>query len=81
MEIDIQEQDFVIADWSDTIYGDTPEDLPPKMPKPRGRPVQISCFVDADHARDLVTRHLHTGVLIYLNNAPIQWFSKKKKYS
>ncbi len=35
-----------------------------------------SCFVDADHAGCRVTRRSHAGVLIFVNWAPILWFSK-----
>lgn len=36
----------------------------------------MNVFVDADHAGNKVTRHSHTGILIYLNCAPIIWYSK-----
>jgi hypothetical protein len=36
-------------------------------------------FCDADHAGNLVTRRSHTGILIYLNQAPITWYSKAQK--
>ena len=65
------------ADWTD-FYGDVREELPPKMPKPLGKPVCISCFVDANHAGNVITRRSHTGVLIYVQNAPIIWFSKRQ---
>ena len=48
------------------------------MPEPRGNPVVISCFVDANHAGDLVTRKSYTGIFIYINNALVIWFSKKQ---
>ena len=35
-------------------------------------------FVDSDHAGDMITRGSRTGFLIFLNNAPIYWFSKKQ---
>ena len=39
----------------------------------------MSCFVDADHAGCRVTRRRsHSGVLIYLNRAPIIWFSNRQ---
>ena len=34
--------------------------------------------VDADHAGDSVTRRSRTGFLVFLNSAPICWFSKKQ---
>ena len=33
-------------------------------------------FVDANHARNRVNRRSHTGILIFLNKAPIIWYSK-----
>jgi hypothetical protein len=38
----------------------------------------MTTFVDSDHAGDKVTRRSRTGVLIYLNRAPILWYSKKQ---
>jgi hypothetical protein len=38
----------------------------------------MSCFVDADHAGCRVTRHSHTGILIFVNRAPILWYSKRQ---
>ena len=35
-------------------------------------------FVDADHTGNKGTRRSQTGVLIFLNNAPIDWYSKKQ---
>ena len=38
----------------------------------------MRCFVDADHASDSITRRSRTGFVIYLNTAPIYWYSKKQ---
>jgi hypothetical protein len=65
------------ADWRD-LYGDISEELPPNMPEPKGKSVIISCFVDANHAGNMITRRLHTGIIIYVQNAPIIWFSKRQ---
>ena len=40
--------------------------------------VSTHCFVDTDHAGDRVTRISQTGVLIFVNKAPILWYSKKQ---
>jgi hypothetical protein len=48
------------------------------MPEPRGKAVQMIVFVDASHGCDLLTRRSRTGILIYINRAPIIWFSKKQ---
>lgn len=38
----------------------------------------MRAFVDADHASDSVTGRSRTGFLVYLNNAPVYWMSKKQ---
>jgi len=42
------------VDWQD-FYPKATDELPPGMPEPLGLPVDISCFVDADHAGNLLT--------------------------
>ena len=61
-----------------SLYVDAEEELPPNAPEPRGRAVQINCFVDSDHAGDTTTRRSHTGIIIYVNKAPITWYSKQQ---
>ena len=68
---------FHKCDWSE-FYPDAKEVLPPDMAEPRGKSVVMSCFVDADHAGCKETRRSHTGVLIFVNRAPILWFSKRQ---
>jgi hypothetical protein len=89
-EIDIQEFN-ADADWTDS-YGHVVEEMPPHMPEPKkvnlyvympepkkGKPVCISCFVDANHAGNVITRQSHTGILIYYcQNAPVIWYSKRQ---
>jgi hypothetical protein len=42
------------------------------MPKPLGKPVCISCFVDANHkGNECIAQRSHTGILMYVQNAPI----------
>ena len=50
----------------DELYPDATEDLPENMPEPKGKEIQITVFVDADHARDKVTRRSVTGILVLL---------------
>ena len=38
----------------------------------------MTCWEDSDHAGDVVSRRSRTGVLIFLNSAPILWYSKKQ---
>jgi len=64
--------------WKE-MYPDAIEDIPSDIPEPMGRTIKITAFVDADHARDKVTCRSVTGVLLLLNNTPIQWVSKRQK--
>jgi hypothetical protein len=76
--LDIDESFFYVnADWTD-FYGDVTEELPPNMPKPWGHLVIISAFVDANHAGNVITWRSHTGIFIFVQNAPIIWFLKKQ---
>jgi hypothetical protein len=38
----------------------------------------ISCFCDANHAGNVVRRRSHSGIIIFVQNAPIIWYSKKQ---
>ena len=66
----------VMTDWKG-LYGYIEEGLPPGMPGPLHKNAHTLCFVDANHTGNVVTRRLHTTVLIYVINVPIIWFSKK----
>jgi hypothetical protein len=60
------------------IYRDAEELLPHRMPLPRGRTVTTTAFVDASHAANTVTRRSHTGYIIFINRAPVLWYSKRQ---
>ena len=67
---DISEDRFIEADWH-AFYRGAKEEIPPNLPVPKDKPVTISCFVDTSHACDVVTHCSQTGILIFLNQAPI----------
>jgi hypothetical protein len=46
------------------------------MPRPLGKEVQTTTFVDANLYHDLISGRSVTGVLHLLNKTPIDWFSK-----
>ena len=75
---DIDMSLFPVEDWTNTVYGDCKEDSPPNMPEPRGFEPTIRIYVDSDHAGDSITRRSRTGFIVFLNNAPIFWSSKKQ---
>jgi len=65
------------SDWRE-FYPEASEPLPNNAPKPRGRSVTTSIFVDADHARDQQTRRSHSGIVLYVQNSPVIWYSKRQ---
>ena len=40
--------------------------------------MRMRVFVDSDHAGETLTRRSRTGFIVFLNNAPIYWLSKKQ---
>lgn len=60
------------------LYPDAEQAIPYDMPEPLGEPVFVTCFVDADHAGNRVTRRSHSGIIIYVNSTPIIWYSKRQ---
>jgi hypothetical protein len=68
---------FHMHDWS-SQYPEATEKIPPDAPEALGHSVVTTCFVDVDHAGCRATRRSHTGILIYVNCAPIIWFSKRQ---
>ena len=65
------------AYWTE-FYGDFEEDLTPKIPEPRGMAVSIYLFVDANHAVNFMKRRSNTGIIMFIKNTPVLWFSKKQ---
>lgn len=61
------------------IYRDAEEELPFDMPQARGARVMTVGFVDASHASNKVTRRSHSGYVLFINQAPIIWFSKQQQ--
>ena len=59
-------------------YRDAEEELPKRMPKPRGLPVVTSAFVDASHGANKKTRRSHSGHILFVNRAPVKWYSKRQ---
>jgi len=77
-EPDIPDNDFVRQDWSASVYNNAKEVIPKDMPEPKGFGFKIRAFVDSDHAGSEKTRRSRTGYMVFLNNAPIYWTSKKQ---
>jgi hypothetical protein len=75
---DHSEYETIEYGWQE-FYPDAEEELPPDLPEARGKSARITCYVDADHAHDVVTRRSVTGIILLVNNTPIKWISKRQK--
>jgi hypothetical protein len=69
---------FIKTDWK-SMYGDVKEMIPPDAPAPCGKEVDLRLFVDSDHSGEQFKRRSRTGYVIYLNMAPLVWFSKRQQ--
>ena len=65
-------------EWAHTVYGDVKEETPRDAPKPLGRRVVLTSYVDANLYHDMVTGRSVTGVLHFMNQTPVEWFTKKQ---
>ena len=46
------------------------------IPEALGEYVVIKAYVDSNHAGKMSNRRLRSGIIVYINNAPIIWYSK-----
>jgi hypothetical protein len=74
---DADEGLFVKCDWKE-FYGDVKEPIPPNVPEPLGKEVDVKLCVDSSHADDQRVRRSRTGYFVFLNSALINWLSKKQ---
>jgi hypothetical protein len=77
-EINWDEDQFRKYYWKD-FYHEATKAMPPHSPIPRGNSAQMNVFYDPHHAGNKLMRHLHTCILMHLNSATIQWYSKAQK--
>ena len=74
---DIEYDKFEKKGWLN-IYGDVKEEVPENAPEPLGKPFVMRAYVDADFAGEKLTRRSRTGYIVFLNMAPIYWYSKSQ---
>jgi hypothetical protein len=65
-------------DWARTVYGEVKEERPHNAPRPLGKPVVLTSYVDANLYHDMITGRSVSAVLHFINQTPIEWFSKKQ---
>jgi len=72
---DLPDQNF---DWAYTVYGNVEEIVPDDIPEPRGNHVTMSHWLEANLLHCKMTGRSVTGILDFVNQTPIDWFSKKQ---
>jgi hypothetical protein len=72
---DVQDHAY---DWEHSVYGNIHEQVPDDAPKPLGKPVILTTYVDANLFHDMVTGRSVTGVLHLINQMPFEWYTKKQ---
>ena len=73
----IDQSKFSRENWCG-FYGNVQEAIPPNAPKPRGRSIVITIWVDADHAGDKLSRRSRTGYFLFIQRSMIIAKSKKQ---
>ncbi len=74
---DIDQTAFLSFEWTE-FYGDVEEAIPPNMPPPFGKDVDLHMILDSDHAGEKRTQCSCTGFIIFCNLAPIIWLSNQQ---
>ena len=59
-------------------YPDSTEEIDAKIPIPLIDELEITTFVDSDHAHDKVTRRSITGIIIIIGRTPVFFSSKRQ---
>ena len=69
---------FKEFNWKE-FYGNVKEALPPNAPLPRGKEIDLRMYVDSNHVGDHSNRRSRTGFFVFINIAPIIWYSNKQQ--
>ena len=64
--------------WTRSVYSGACEQIPHDIPKPLGKHVQTTHYVDANLHHDLATRKAVTAALHFLNQTPIDAYTKRQ---
>ena len=64
-------------DWTKSVYSGACEQIPHDIPKPLGKHGQTTHYVDANLHHDLATGKVVTAALHFLNQTPIDAYSKR----
>ena len=73
--------DIPKQDWKYTPYGIQSEDLPLDEPEPKGKPIVLTHYFDANLIHDVLSGKAVTVTIHFWNKTPMDWFSKKQSTS
>ena len=64
--------------WDYSVYGKGTEEVPNDVPETKGKEVQLTHYVDANLYHDWVSGRSVAGILHFINQTPIDWYTKKQ---
>ena len=73
--LSLKDQEY---DWTRSVYSGACEQIPHDIPKPLGKHVQTTHYVDANLHHDLATGKAVTAALHFLNQTPIDAYTKRQ---
>jgi hypothetical protein len=65
-------------DWQFSVYHGAREELRKNVPKPLGKPVVTTTYVDANLYHCMLTGKSVSGILHLFKKTPVDWFAKKQ---
>ena len=65
-------------EWTRTVYGNVKEEIPKDIPKPLGKMIMTTTFLDTNLLHIIVTGKSVTAVLHFVKTTPTDWFSKRQ---
>lgn len=73
---DFSDLETAKVDWSKTPYAGAKEEKPRNLPTPRGKPVRIYSYADANLGHNKLNGKAVTGVLHLINGTVFDWHCK-----
>ena len=72
---DYSDVHHIPCDWEKSVYGNVKEKLPHDAPEALGMTVVLTHYVDANLYHNILNERSVIGVLHFLNQTPVWWFS------
>ena len=74
----VSHKDLKHEEWYSSFCREIKEELPPNMPYPRGLGLRMRVHANINHDGYSVTQKSRNGFVVFMNEAPIYWMSKKQ---